>query len=178
MSIFDGLRPDYETFVGKSSLDDKGLYVDAQSSYHELYCDNEDVYGAAHEYASCVGDYFETQANTQGPLSRKLSVTHIGPCMLHGGAEQHLRSLAAFLDPQRVVIERCIVTQANQCDSDVVKSLGIPVVIGGQEAVREAAKNSDVLLYWGVALDDWLRDCRPPLCVYLAHGESHWTRQL
>ena len=77
-----------------------------------------------------------------------------------------------------MAIERCVVTQSDHCDPDVVKTLGIPVVVGGMEAVREAARTSDILLYWGVALNNWLDDCRAPLCVYLAHGESHWTRQL
>lgn len=27
-------------------------------------------------------------------------------------------------------------------------------------------------------LDSWLADCRPPLCVYLAHGESYWIHDL
>lgn len=178
MSIFSGFRPECETSIHKGRLDDKRLYYEVQSPYREHFGDNEEVYGGAHEFATYVSEPLVAQVNSLGSSRRKLTVTHIGPCMLHGGAEQHLRSLAAFLDPQRVVIKRCIVTQADQCDSGVVKSLGIPVLIGGKEAVREAAKDSDVLLYWGVALGDWLRDCRPPLCVYLAHGESHWTRQL
>lgn len=178
MSIFDGACPDDETSVQQCNSDNQSPYADRQSRRHALYLQNENDYAAAHEYAACQPDCSETQTSAYRSLGRKLSVTHVGPCMLHGGAEQHLLSLAMFLDPQRAVIERCIVTQANQCDPDVARSLGIPVVIGGKEAVREAAKKSDVLLYWGVALDKWLGDCRPPLCVYLAHGESHWTRQL
>jgi UDP-glucose:(heptosyl)LPS alpha-1,3-glucosyltransferase len=33
-----------------------------------------------------------------------------------------------------------------------------------------------VLLCWGEPLNEWLADCRPPLCVCVAHGEGEWNQ--
>ncbi|PQO25279.1 hypothetical protein C5Y96_25585 [Blastopirellula marina] len=111
-------------------------------------------------------------ADESGPIR----VTHVGPCLVSGGTEQHLLSLVRFLDPNRIVLQRSIVTMPNLVNQEFCQQLGIPVVIGQQDTVRAAVEDSDVFLYWGLGLDDWLVDVKPPLCVFLAHGEGDWTR--
>lgn len=115
-------------------------------------------------------------ARRQGDTAGPIRVTHIGPCLVSGGVEQHLSSLNRFLDPNRVVIQRCIVTQDNLVNQAFCQKLGLPVVVGQHDAVHAAVEDSDVLLYWGIGLDSWLTEKKLPLCVFLAHGEADWTR--
>ena len=134
------------------------------------------------EYPSTTSG--QLQSNTSGAARQRRSgkgpllVTHVGPCMARGGAEQHLKDLKKFLDTTRVRITKCVVTEKNLFNPDVAADLSIPVELGREDSVRRAARESDIILFWGVALDPWLKDCRPPLCVYLAHGESDWTRHV
>jgi glycosyltransferase involved in cell wall biosynthesis len=109
-----------------------------------------------------------------------LRVVHVGPCLMRGGAEFWLAALARFLDPRVVRIVRCIVTLADQIDPEVAAELGgIPIEVGGAEAVRRAVAEADVLLSWGTPqLGRWLADCRPRLSVFVAHGEGAWTRDI
>ena len=117
------------------------------------------------------------QSGGGGPAGKPLSVTHVGPCMLRGGAETWLQGLVRFLDPTRVRVVRCLVTDPGLIDPVVCAEMGVPVEVGGREAVRQASHDSDVLLCWGPGeLADWLGDCRPRLGVFVAHGEGAWTR--
>jgi glycosyltransferase involved in cell wall biosynthesis len=102
----------------------------------------------------------------------------VGPCLVRGGAEQWLVDLSRFLDPQRVRMLRTIVTMPECVDPGFLESVPVPVEVGQAEAVRRAAGECDVLLCWGIQLDDWLADCKPKTCVFVAHGEGEWTRQL
>jgi glycosyltransferase involved in cell wall biosynthesis len=114
-----------------------------------------------------------------GEDSRKpLVITHVGPCLMRGGAEHHLRDLLTFLNPRRVTIGKCIVADHQYLDPDAAADLPVPIEVGQAEAVRKAARDSDVILYWGLEIGKWLEGCQPALCVYLAHGESHWTRHV
>ncbi len=80
-------------------------------------------------------------------------------------------------DPKKVQIIRTIALNANLTDPDLTADLAIPVEVGQAESVRRAARECDVLLSWGVRLNVWLKDCRPPLSVMVAHGEGEWTRK-
>lgn len=162
-----------------------GLYDDGPSSddnvrlslqriqVHDARCD---PYYAPYEDPASFVPELVTQSVRQSDSPSPIRVTHIGPCLVSGGVEQHLSSLIRFLDPGRVLVQRCIVTQSNLVNQEFCQKLGVPVVIGQQEAVRSAVEDSDVLLYWGVGLDDWLSDGKTPQCVFLAHGEADWTR--
>ena len=113
------------------------------------------------------------------PLAPKpLRVVHVGPCFSRGGAENHAIDLARFLDPSRVRIEKCIVTDPSMFDPAVAADMPAPVELGDEQTVRRAAQEHDVVMFWGMMLDSWLADCRPPLCIYLAHGDSYWTHDL
>jgi glycosyltransferase involved in cell wall biosynthesis len=110
---------------------------------------------------------------------RPLRVIHVGQSMVRAGIEQWLKGLIRFLDPRRVQVVRCIATAAVYIDPGVVAEIGVPVDVGQGDAVREAARECDVLLCWGPRdLGAWIADCRPGLCVFVAHGEGPFTKYL
>jgi glycosyltransferase involved in cell wall biosynthesis len=115
-------------------------------------------------------------ATRQAAPAQPLRAIHVGPALLRGGAEQWLIELTRFLDPRRVQLLRTVVVRPELVDPAFVADVRIPVEVGARDAVRRAAQECDVLLGWGLSLNDWLGDGRPPLCVYLAHGEGQWTR--
>ena len=112
------------------------------------------------------------------PAGRALQVAHVGPCMLRGGAEQWLADLVQFLDPSSLEVVEAIVTRPDQIDLDLATGLSFPVKVGQADMVRKAAAECDVLLAWGVELNALLGDMRPPLCVYVAHGDGDWTNEM
>jgi glycosyltransferase involved in cell wall biosynthesis len=107
---------------------------------------------------------------------RALRVIHVGPNLYRAGAEQWFIELSKFFDPRRVQLVRAVVTRPTHVDPDYVADLRLPIELGEADSVRRAAKECDVLLSWGVALNEWLADCRPPLCVVVAHTEAGWSR--
>jgi glycosyltransferase involved in cell wall biosynthesis len=109
---------------------------------------------------------------------RPLRVVHVGPCLTRGGAEQWLVELTRFLDPSRVRVLRTIATVPGAIDPSFTRDLPVPVETGGAAAVRRAAEEADVLLSWGVALDELLGDVRPKLSVFVAHGDGDYSRGL
>jgi len=110
-----------------------------------------------------------------GTAERPLRVICAGPAFQIGGVEQHTRSLARFLDPRRVQITKALVTGLGQCRQSAIPGIPFPVVpCTAAELSREAAE-CDVMLLWGEGFNDRLPKNRP-FCVYLAHGESRWTR--
>jgi glycosyltransferase involved in cell wall biosynthesis len=116
----------------------------------------------------------EPRAGEDGPLR----IVHLGPCFTRGGAEQSFIDLARFLNPARLQVAKCIATQGKLVNPKVVAEMNAPVEVGGVDAVRRACDEHHILVYWGIALDKWLQGWKPKLAVYLAHGESHWTRDL
>ena len=127
--------------------------------------------------APCLGflPYRDELAN------RPLRIIHVGPCLGAGGTEVWLMSLSRFLDPGRARIVKAIVTVEQLVDRNFAKQIDIPIEIGREEAVRRAAKECDILVFWGESfLTDWLADPahRPPVCVFVAHGEGDWTREV
>jgi glycosyltransferase involved in cell wall biosynthesis len=107
-----------------------------------------------------------------------LRVIHVGPCLNRGGAEQWLVELLRFLDPARVRVDRAIAVLPHGVDPTFAADLPLPIEVGGAEAVRRAARECDVLLSWGVPLDELLDGTRPPLSVFIAHGDGAYTIDL
>jgi glycosyltransferase involved in cell wall biosynthesis len=107
-----------------------------------------------------------------------LRIVHVGQSLIRvGGIETCLKALIRHLDPGRARLVKCVVTSEDNFDPAAAAALGVPVEVGGAEAVRRAAVEADVLLCWGPReLGLWLADCRPKLCVFVAHGEGFWTR--
>ena len=95
---------------------------------------------------------------------------------MNGGSEQHLIALAKFLDPQRVRFERCLVTGRKYLDAELAARMPAPVAWADADTIRRAVRDCDVLLTWGLAMNDLLGQVRPKLGVFLAHGETDWTR--
>lgn len=113
------------------------------------------------------------------PTGPPLRVTHLGSCLLRGGVEMWLQGLIRFLDPARVRVVKNLVTVPEQLDLQLAAELGVPFALGDRDSVRQAARESDVLLCWGPPeLAAWLSDCRPKLAVFVAHGEGDWTRHI
>lgn len=109
---------------------------------------------------------------------RPLRVIHIGSFLIGAGIENWLVALIKYADPQRIQFTRCIVT-TELVDQRVVQRLGVPVTIGGRDAVRQAAADADVLLVSGPAdVGSWLADTPRPPTVFVAHGDGVWTQQI
>lgn len=104
-----------------------------------------------------------------------LRAVSVGPCLVRGGAEQWLIYLARFLNPRRLRLVRAIATNAKYVDPSFCEDLPVPVEVGGAREVRQAAGECDVLIGWGLPLDELLGEARPPLCIYVAHGDGLWT---
>ncbi len=107
-----------------------------------------------------------------------MRVVHVGPCLARGGAEQWLIELLRFLDPARLRVLKSIAIQPDGIEPSFAADLTIPTEIGGAERVQRAAKECDVMLAWGVPLDELLDGVRPPLCVFVAHGDGSYTQDL
>jgi glycosyltransferase involved in cell wall biosynthesis len=111
------------------------------------------------------------------PLAPPLRVLHVGAAMVLAGAEVQLQGLVKYLDPARVAVTESLVANPKLFDPAVAKQLGVPCRVAGRDEMRAACKGADVLLCWGWPLDEWLADVRPPLGVFVAHGEGDWTRK-
>lgn len=120
------------------------------------------------------------QLGLRPPRETPLRVAHIGPCMLRGGAEQHLIDLARFLDASRCVLTQCLVTDPSSIADDVAHDLPCPVILADRDTVAAALQDNDIVLFWGVQLDQWVDPAVPRRArtVYIAHGEGDWTREL
>jgi glycosyltransferase involved in cell wall biosynthesis len=108
--------------------------------------------------------------------NRPLRLIHVGPNLLRAGAEQWFRDLLRFLDPRRIQVLRTIAVAPYAIDPDFVADLRIPVEVGCEDSVQRAARDCDILLSWGLGLDDLLGDVRPRLSVVVVHGEGAWNR--
>ena len=113
------------------------------------------------------------------PLDRPLRVVHVGPHLLHGGAEQWLLDLAAVVDPGFMQIVSHIAVHGGYANANYIAKLAdvnISVEVGGREAVQRAIQNADVLLSWGVCLDQYVAGAPRPLSIQIVHGEGSWSR--
>lgn len=117
--------------------------------------------------------YDESEVSSSPPLK----MIHIGPSLVRAGIEIWLKGLSRFLDPGRLQLTRCLATQAAGFDPQLAAELPIPAEVVDREGARRAAAECDVLFMWGPSeLSDWLKDCRPALTVFVAHGEGPYTR--
>ena len=110
-----------------------------------------------------------------GGGSKPLRMVHVGPCFARGGAEQHIIALAKFLNPRRAYIERCLVVDSGAVDPEVAADMPAPVDVVPLNHLEDAVQEHDVMLHWGLALDEFFPRQRPKLSVYLAHGDGWWT---
>lgn len=114
----------------------------------------------------------------QSDGTRPLRVIHVGHCLLRAGIEMWLKSLVRGINPRKIQFVRCIATSTLN-DPRVVREIPAPVEIGQERSVRRAAQDCDVLLVSGPPeVAAWLGQIRPPLCVFVAHGDSIWTAKI
>ncbi len=113
-----------------------------------------------------------------GRQAPPLRVIHVGQFLFRAGIESWLKSLIRFANKRRLNVVRCVVTSPVN-DVRVMREFDVPIEVGGRESVRRAAQDCDVLLVSGPAeVAEWLGDIRPKLCVFVAHGDGPWTRQI
>ncbi len=108
---------------------------------------------------------------------RPLRAIYLGPCLARGGAETWLTDLLRFLDPGRLQVIRTVVTNPQRIERGYAHVFPLPVEAGA-DAVARAVDGCDVLLSWGVQLGPLLDGRRPPLSVFVAHGDGWFTREL
>ncbi len=133
--------------------------------------------GLNHSLGYGYGEYGDNRgATSEQPLpTRPLRVICVGPSFQIGGVEQHTLSLAKFFDPRRVTLVKSLVTNRDNYHKPSADGLPFPVAPCSPDELEQAAGECDVLLMWGESFNDRLGG-KKPIGVYLAHGESAWTR--
>ncbi len=121
------------------------------------------------------GENGDTRETVRPLPSRPLRVICVGPSFQIGGVEQHTVSLAKFFDPRRVTLVKSLVTNGDNYHKASAAGLPFPVAPCSPSELEQAAGECDVLLMWGEGFNGRLGKHRP-IGVYLAHGESPWTR--
>lgn len=138
--------------------------------------DNGIFEGLANRNPSLTPAYAQESAKS---TSRPLKVIHVGPFMLRGGAEQWLLDFVRHADRQTVDITRYVATYTDVVDMPYIEelaNLGVSLEVGHDDSIREAARDCDVLLSWGMALDPILAGVDRPLSVQVVHGEGSASR--
>lgn len=107
--------------------------------------------------------------------ARPLKVICVGPSFQIGGVEQHTLSLAKFFDPRRVKLVKSLVTNRANYHKPSADNMPFPVAPCTPAELVRAAGECDVMLMWGESFNGRF-GCNRPIGVYLAHGESPWTR--
>lgn len=105
---------------------------------------------------------------------RPLTMVLIGPNFQIGGVRQHALSLARFLDPQRIRITGFVATDPLPKENQD-HGLPAPLVYGDGPTLDRVSREADILLMWGGGFSQRLKRLSA-LRVYVAHGESGWTR--
>ncbi len=175
-----------ETFREYQSADPRSLrpeYPDGISSGSRVlpYGTDYDFHAfSSYEYPSEGGGYQPgdsvSDPEPYRPLpSRPLRVMFVGPSFQIGGVEQHTLSLAKFFDRRRVTLVKSLVTNRANYHKASADGMPFPVEPCSSTDLIRAAGECDVLLMWGESFNGRLGQHRP-IGVYLAHGESPWTR--
>lgn len=142
------------------------------------YGDARELCGVSQCGSPYVPDFAAYGKQPETSTDRPLRVIHVGQFMVRAGIESWLKSLLRFVNPQRLQFLRCVVT-SSLSDPRVMRDMPVPVEVGGKDSVLRAAKDCDVLLVSGPSeVATWLGMCRPTLCVGVAHGDAHWTRNI
>ena len=151
---------------------DHKSYEGYPDSYKHQYAhDSKSI--SVSQHASPLGAISQS-----APEDKPLRVIHVGQYMFRAGIESWLKTLIRCSDPRRLQFLRCVVT-SKIAEPSVIAEMGIPVEMGGADSVRRAAEDCDVLLCSGpLELGEWLGEIRPKLCLFVAHGESPWTREI
>ena len=108
--------------------------------------------------------------------NKPLNMVCVGPSFQVGGVHQHTLGLARFLNPQRVRLTRCFVTSDHPEHLPLPGTFPVPVEYCSMANLLKRTAEYDVVLAWGEGYNGRLGSAGP-LRVFLAHGESLWTRK-
>ena len=109
-------------------------------------------------------------------LGRPLRVIHVTTHMLQAGIDQWFSALLKYSDETRIEFKRNLVT-SGFVDARQLADIGIPVEVGGRESLLRACQDCDILLVSDPGdLGPCFLEGQPPLCVFVAHGDSQWTQ--
>jgi glycosyltransferase involved in cell wall biosynthesis len=104
-----------------------------------------------------------------------LKVVCVGPTFRVGGVRQHALALAKFLNPERVQIKEFVVTEQAASAGRRDSRMPAPVTPASTSTIQRVSEASDILLMWGAGYNGRIPAGRA-VRVFLAHGESWWTR--
>ena len=107
---------------------------------------------------------------------KPLDMVCVGPSFQVGGVHQHTLGLARFLNPSRVRLTRCFVTSERPEHLPEPGTFPVPVEYCSMADLPRRTAKYDVVLVWGEGYNGRL-ESSGPLRVFLAHGESLWTRK-
>ncbi len=107
---------------------------------------------------------------------RPLRLAFIGPPLTIGGVDQHTRGLAKFFDRDVIRATKYLIVQDHGGRKGDDHDRGLPVQYCDPSDIPQATKDCDVVLIWGAGFNKWLKGCKA-IKVFLAHGESGWTRR-
>lgn len=109
-------------------------------------------------------------------LGRPLNIVCVGPNFCVGGVRQHALSLAKFLNPKRVRISEFLITDPLVDKPGAAGEMPAPVGRLDDASMSRLERECDVVLMWGDGFNRQIT-CRRPVRVFVAHGETAWTRQ-
>jgi len=107
---------------------------------------------------------------------KPLEMVCVGPSFQVGGVHQHTLGLARFLNPERVRLTRCFVTSDRPEHLPEPGTFPVAVEYCSMANLPKRTVDYDVVLAWGEGYNGRL-ESSGPLRVFLAHGESLWTRK-
>lgn len=108
--------------------------------------------------------------------NKPLNMVCVGPSFQVGGVHQHTLGLTRFLNPERVRLTRCFVTSERPEHLPEPGTFPVSVEYCSMANLPERTAEYDVVLAWGEGYNGRLKSSGP-LRVFLAHGESLWTRK-
>lgn len=108
--------------------------------------------------------------------NKPLNMVCVGPSFQVGGVHQHTLGLARFLNPQNVRLTKCFITSDRPEHLPEPGTFPVPVEFCSMSDLPKRTAKYDVVLVWGEGYNGRL-DASGPLRVFLAHGESLWTRK-
>jgi len=163
---------------------DKGYWeeeVDYPSHYFGEYPSGSSFSGEAigydvYESESTANPVAALSVTTEGQCQRPLRMVCVGPNFRVGGVRQHALALAKFLDPAKVKITGFVVSDIGEVDASSRHPMPVPTRPLDRSTIESLNDDCDILLMWGDAYNLKLT-CRKPLKVFVAHGETLWTRQ-
>jgi len=167
-----GFSAEYPVEMNAAS---RALLSAADYGFREFSCNAYPSVRGGFPSGSYPGEGIGGVEQSRSLPARPLSVICVGPSFQIGGVEQHTLSLAKFFDPRRVKLVKSLVTNRDNYHKPSADSMPFPVAPCSPAELVRAAGECDVLLMWGEGFNGRLGKNRP-IGVYLAHGESPWTR--